>query len=262
MNLDEFSTVVDDRRYIKPQVALDESNAFIENLRNTQGQRTAEIAQDTYNLGTAVPSNLGGLGGSGSYFTSRYQTPQTNEIVANLKATAQAQALNDAMNNALAQAKQRYNNAYKAAQRRSGATGLTGPGGTPQDTDGDGDVDLVSPGDSVLDPNGVDSVTRRRGGAQHNNAIDSLNSYAGMTGGGQLPNNNTGTYYFVSPSGKKEWVVVKNGMNGPVIDTPMVSIGGSDNIKKFVDSRLRQGYKVTDGGGADVSWRYNIVWGL
>lgn len=127
MNLDEFSTVVDDRRYIKPQVALDESNAFIENLRNTQGQRTAEIAQDTYNLGTAVPSNFGGLGGSGSYFTSRYQTPQTNEIVANLKATAQAQALNDAMNNALAQAKQRYNNAYKAAQRRSGSTGLTGP---------------------------------------------------------------------------------------------------------------------------------------
>lgn len=119
MNLDEFSTVVDDRRYINPQVALDESNAFIENLRNTQGQRTQEIAQDTYSLGTAVPSNLGGLGGSGSYFTSRYQTPQTNEVVANLRATAQAQALNDAMNNALAQAKQRYNNAYKAAQRRA-----------------------------------------------------------------------------------------------------------------------------------------------
>lgn len=119
MNLDDFSTVVDDRRYIKPQVALDESNTFIENLRNSQGQRTEEIAQDTYNLGTAVPSNLGGLSGAGSYFTSRYQTPQTNEIVANLKATAQAQALNDAMNNALAQAKQRYNNAYKSAQRRA-----------------------------------------------------------------------------------------------------------------------------------------------
>lgn len=132
MNLDEFSTVVDDRRYIKPQVALDESNAFIEALRNTQGQRTAEIAQDTYNLGTAVPSNLGGLGGSGSYFTSRYQTPQTNEVVANLRATAQAQALNDAMNNALAQAKQRYNNAYKAARRRGGSGGGGGGGlGSP-----------------------------------------------------------------------------------------------------------------------------------
>ena len=143
MNLDDFSTVVDDQRYIKPQVALDESNTFIENLRNSQGQRTEEIAQDTYNLGTAVPSNLGGLSGAGSYFTSRYQTPQTNEIVANLKATAQAQALNDAMNNALAQAKQRYNNAYKAAQKRGGSptnpanpTNPTNPR-LPIDTNGD-----------------------------------------------------------------------------------------------------------------------------
>lgn len=154
MNLDEFSTVVDDRRYIKPQVALDESNAFIENLRNTQGQRTAEIAQDTYNLGTAVPSNLGGLGGSGSYFTSRYQTPQTNEVVANLKATAQAQALNDAMNNALAQAKQRYNNAYKAAQKRNGnptnpanPTNPTSPK-LPIDTNGGGDRTTIPGGGS------------------------------------------------------------------------------------------------------------------
>ena len=121
MNLDDFSTVVDDRRYIKPQVALDESNTFIENLRNAQGQRTEEIAQDTYNLGTAVPSNLGGLSGAGSYLTSRYQTPQTNEIVANLKATAQSQALSDALNNAVNQAKERYNRAYKAYQRRNGA---------------------------------------------------------------------------------------------------------------------------------------------
>lgn len=152
MNLDEFSTVVDDRRYIKPQVALDESNAFIENLRNTQGQRTQEIAQDTYNLGTAVPSNLGGLGGSGSYFTSRYQTPQTNEVVANLRATAQAQALNDAMNNALAQAKQRYNNAYKAARRRSSGTGYTlptSPTSPTNPTAGNVDTDDTTRGGSI-----------------------------------------------------------------------------------------------------------------
>lgn len=149
MNLDEFSTVVDDRRYIKPQVALDESNAFIENLRNTQGQRTAEIAQDTYNLGTAVPSNLGGLGGSGSYFTSRYQTPQTNEVVANLRATAQAQALNDAMNNALAQAKQRYNNAYKAAQRRNRSTSPANPTNPTNPTVGNVDTDDTTRGGSI-----------------------------------------------------------------------------------------------------------------
>lgn len=156
MNLDEFSTVVDDRRYIKPQVALDESNAFIENLRNTQGQRTAEIAQDTYNLGTAVPSNLGGLGGPGSYFTSRYQTPQASALAADLRATAQAQALSDAMNNELAQAKQRYTNAYKAYQKRrasSGGTGVTGgTGGTTPANNGntslwDGEIDEVDTGE-------------------------------------------------------------------------------------------------------------------
>lgn len=123
MNLDDFSTVVDEQRYINPQVALDESNAFIQTLRDSQAQRNAEIAQDTYNLGTAVPSNIGGLGGSGSYFNARYQTPQTNSMIADLKATAQAQALSDAMNKAVAQAKQRYNKAYKAyAKRNSGVS--------------------------------------------------------------------------------------------------------------------------------------------
>lgn len=130
MNLDDFSTVVDDRRYINPQVSLDEQNAFINNLRSTQQARNEEIATDTYNLGTAVPSNLGGLGGSGSYFNARYQTPQTNAVVADLRAAAQAQALNDVMNNELAQAQQRYNNAYKAYQKRANSNPTTtGPDG-------------------------------------------------------------------------------------------------------------------------------------
>lgn len=127
MNLDDFSTVVDDRRYINPQVALDESNAFIQKLRDTQSSRNEQIQRDTYNLGTAVPSNLGGLGGSQSYFNARYQTPQTNSLVADLKATAQAQALSDIMSNEVAKAKQRYSNAYKAYAKRSGNNpGTTG----------------------------------------------------------------------------------------------------------------------------------------
>lgn len=140
MDLDQFSTVVDDRRYINPQVALDESNAFIQTLRDSQTQRNAEIAQDTYNLGTAVPSNLGGLGGSGSYFNARYQTPQTNTMIADLRATAQAQALNDAMNNALAQAKERYNRAYKNYTKRhsGGGSGL----GYPTTTNGGVEPDV------------------------------------------------------------------------------------------------------------------------
>lgn len=154
MNLDDFSTTVDEQRYINPQVALDESNAFIQNLRDTQRARTADIAQDTYNLGASVPSNLGGLGGAGTYFTSRYQTPQTSEVIANLRATAQAQALNDAMNNLVAQAQQRYNKAYKNYQKRNGGGGgtlsTTTPGGSRlniRTNDGD-DLDKISGGGS------------------------------------------------------------------------------------------------------------------
>lgn len=159
MNLDDFSTVVDEQRYINPQVALDESNAFIQNLRDTQQARNAEIARDTYNLGTAVPSNIGGLGGSGSYFNARYQTPQTNSLVADLKATAQAQALSEAMNNAVAQAKQRYNKAYKNYSKRhggGGGGGTTAPTTPSTPTTGDVDTDPVDNGGNFWSGNAND----------------------------------------------------------------------------------------------------------
>ena len=151
MNLDDFSTVVDEQRYINPQVALDESNAFIQNLRDVQKANNEEIARDTYNLGTAVPSNIGGLGGSGSYFNARYQTPKTNSLVADLRASAQAQALSDAMNNEIAKAKQRYNNAYKNYVKRHRSSGGSGGGGTTPTTNPTeilGDVDF-SPTDTA-----------------------------------------------------------------------------------------------------------------
>lgn len=123
MNLDDFSYIDNDRRYVNPQVSLNEQNAFIDNLRNTQGQNTAQIRQDTYNLGTAVPSNLGGLAGGSNYFKSRYQTPQTNSMVADLRAAAQSQALSTLLSNEIGKAQKRYNDAYRAAQKRANNAG-------------------------------------------------------------------------------------------------------------------------------------------
>lgn len=123
MNLDDFSYIDNDRRYINPQVSLNEQNAFIDNLRNMQGQNTAQIRQDTYNLGTAVPSNLGGLTGGSNYFKSRYQTPQTNSMVADLRAAAQSQALSTLLSNEIGKAQKRYNDAYRAAKKRANNAG-------------------------------------------------------------------------------------------------------------------------------------------
>lgn len=103
----------EDRRYLSPTLSSGEQEAFIDNLRNIQSQNNAQIAQQTHDLGTNVPSNLGGLGGGEAYFNSRYQTPQVNEQVTALKSAAQAQALNDVMKDYQAQLQNRYKQKYR-----------------------------------------------------------------------------------------------------------------------------------------------------
>lgn len=117
LSTDEYKEV-DGRQYLNPQVTLDESNTFIDNLRSTQDQQNQEIFTDTQMLGTNVPSVEGGLTGGNSYFTSRYQTPMTNAAVANLRATAQAQALNQALQNEQEIWKKKYQDAYRNYQKR------------------------------------------------------------------------------------------------------------------------------------------------
>lgn len=117
MNNDEFYEF-EDRAYVNPTLSSGEQESFINSLRDIQGQNNAQIAEQTYNLGTAIPSNLGGLGGGEAYFTSRYQTPQVGEMVSNLKAAAQAQALNDVLSNYQNQLQNRYKQAYRKYQSR------------------------------------------------------------------------------------------------------------------------------------------------
>ena len=138
MNNDEFYEY-EDRAYINPTLSSGEQEKFITNLRDLQGQNNAQIAQQTYNLGTAVPSNLGGLGGGEAYFTSRYQVPQVNEMVDTLKAAAQAQALNDIMSNYQSQLKNKYSQAqrsYNKRQRAAAAAAAAAAGNNGTNPDG------------------------------------------------------------------------------------------------------------------------------
>ena len=135
MNNDEFYEF-EDRAYVNPTLSSGEQEAFINSLRDVQGQNNAQIAEQTYNLGTAIPSNLGGLGGGEAYFTSRYQTPQVGDMVSNLKAAAQAQALSDVMSNYQTQLKQRYNQAYRSAKKRAAANSGGGTNQNPGYTTG------------------------------------------------------------------------------------------------------------------------------
>lgn len=248
MNLDDFSTVVDEQRYINPQIALDESNAFIQTLQDSQAKRNTEIAQDTYNLGTAVPSNIGGLGGSGSYFNARYQTPQTNTMIADLRATAQAQALGDAMNNAVAQAKQRYNKAYKNyTKRHSGGGSYGGGGGNPDSPNPtvEPEVDIVAPGDEyTLRYKGTEGI---------------INS--GATGVSKVRE-----YYFLGPNAERVPVNVIGSGSSIALDTPSFSYEGKDAANRYIQGMLGRGYRLMarkeDGKVSDLSNAYHINLGI
>lgn len=133
MNPEEYYDF-EDRRYVSPTVSRDGQLGFINTLRDAMGKETQRIATQTENLGTNIPSDLGGLGGSNSYFTQRYQTMPVENTVANLRATAQAKALNDLMSNYEAQAKNRYQQAYRKASNLGGGGG----GGGDED---DGRID-------------------------------------------------------------------------------------------------------------------------
>lgn len=148
---------IEGRQYLNPQTGLDESNAFIENLRATQAQQNQQIASDTYNLGTDIQSVQGGLGtntpANMGYFTSRYQTPQTNSAVASLRAAAQASALNEVLSNEQAIWKKRYNDAYRNYQKRQNAKANSPVPTTPENPYAN--VEGEDPGYETTTPSGT-----------------------------------------------------------------------------------------------------------
>lgn len=134
MNENEETFSFEDRTYLSPTTSRDEQLSFIDTLRNTQAQNTAQINADTYALGSQLPSNLGGLSGAEETFAARYQRPQTEATVADLRTAAQQSALNQALANLRSAWKKRYNDAVLNYQRRAA---------TPSNNNGNNDDDLL-----------------------------------------------------------------------------------------------------------------------
>lgn len=131
MNTDEVYEF-ENRLYVNPTQSRDEQLQFIDNLRATQERANQQIAEDTYALGTQVPTNLGGLtsgaGNADSYWASRYQTPQVASQIANLQATAQADALSKILAQDQSQYQNRANQAYRSYSKRARSRASSGSG--------------------------------------------------------------------------------------------------------------------------------------
>ena len=108
----------ENRQYINPDISRDEQTDFINTLRDIQAQNNAQIATETHNLGTDIAHPRGGLSGSEEYWKGRYQTPQTEAAIANMKAVAQQSALNTALSNYNNMLQNRYQQAYRDYNKR------------------------------------------------------------------------------------------------------------------------------------------------
>ena len=143
----------EERAYESPTESRDEQMAFIDNLRAVQQASNAQIKTQTENLGTQIPSVKGGLTGPEGYFQQRYQVTPTNALVADLKAAAQADALNKVLGNYGEQMQKRYNDAYRQYQKnrakRAAAANRASYGGTGGGTGGgasggNGDIETIA----------------------------------------------------------------------------------------------------------------------
>lgn len=222
----------EDRTYIEPKVSRDEQLGFIDRLREIERKDLQKIATDTHNLGTDVASNLGGLSGIGKpnslgisgadtgsagIWRNRYERPQTNALVADLKATAQATALNTALNNVLKQ----YKNRYNQAARKAGAGGGGVGGG------GDEDPYNLNVGDMLEEAIGTGLV-----------------------------NGTKGSYFVRDSEGNIKSVVdIITDANDYIIgaNTPMFSYGQSGETgvtgAQYIQGLLDQGYSLWNSDG-------------
>lgn len=105
------------RSYVNPEISMAEQDQFIEKFRDIQAQNQAQIDRDTYNLGTPVSSNLGGLTGAEGLWNAQYQRPQVDSAIANLRQINLQQAVNTAMQNQQSAIQNRINQAKRAYYR-------------------------------------------------------------------------------------------------------------------------------------------------
>lgn len=152
---------------VSPTAGRDATMSFIDTYRQLQGENTAQIGTTAHALGSDLTAQYGGLHGPSEYIKSRYQTPQTESRIANLRTTAQLAALNQLMQNEQNKWANRYNQAYRNYQKRanspsSGGGSGSGSGdvvGQAYDEYGTSDTLGVSSAEDRLLPEGANRIT-------------------------------------------------------------------------------------------------------
>lgn len=259
MNDSEYYSF-EDRLYENPTTSRDEQMSFVDNLRAAQQAANAQIKTQTENLGTQIPSVKGGLTGPEGYFQSRYQTAPTNAIVGDLRAAAQADALNKVLSNYSEQMQKKYNDAYRQYQknraRRAASGGSSGSGSGGY---GGGYGGGTSGGTDTAITGGVDLVPSQESEVNEWLGVDVEAEHAKYPNAGTISTIAPGDY--IIEDGKRVPIYRKTDESGRIIETndPSLKRSSYDGYYYPVGSveanyaQLPEWAKAAIGGGELVN---------
>lgn len=266
METDDTILDIESRSYVNPQTGLDERMQFIDTLRDVQAQNTAQINQNTYNLGSQVPSNVGGLTGSEELWQAQYQTPQTDAQIANLRAVAQQQALNQETQNLQAIYQNRYKQALRdfyARRKKENDVAKTQTPQNPSSTKLQIDTETPTPAGDLSIQVAPMTVAENQLNA---NALDQKVQQSATSGsfnaaGSQgLTYTDNGVTYYVNLHRDKLGTVTGGDLytaSGGKL-TPITSHTQS-GISNLLNSIGTKGVKIYDQGGADVTNQWSLI---
>lgn len=253
---------VNDRVYVDPNVSLNEQTAFIDQLRQAQQDSNEQITSATKALGSDLPTSMGGLTGAGGTWRARYQTPQVESTIADLRAAAQAQALNEQLSNELAQKQQLYKQAYRAAsKKKEQEEKATESGGLKVDTN-EGQskgTSLQTAYDPIGNPLPADVSAYDLSGQGEDGLNEALNRINGIKGGGQLPN--TGGYGIKFNYKGRQYPAVVYSSGGQIIgvETPFASYNGAAGEKFLTDSVANGGKIIDANNDKDITSIWKLI---
>lgn len=251
---DTESYTFEDRVYLNPETSRDERLSFIDTLRQTQQGNTAQVNADTYALGSQVPSNLGGLGGSEGTFTARYQKPQTDATIAQLREAAQAQALNTAMSNLTNAWKKRYQDAINNYRRRSLTPSTTTPKNPSNNDDDELPINTNPSGESL----GVRLGTAGIAASPQYNAAQQAALEAQKQGGAA---SNSRAFQFKLGDTTQYGVAYIDSLGRITsVDTPMQNFRSSSAAQQYLTDLANQG-ALFDARGVPIS-SINLLLGV
>lgn len=271
---DEETFEFENRKYINPDISRDEQTDFINTLRDIQAQNNAQIATETHNLGTDIDHPRGGLNGSEEYWKGRYQTPQTEAAIANMKAVAQQSALNTALSNYNNMLQNRYSQAYRDYNKRlyehnrkrekladsyytnsgnngNGSTQITGgiEYSDPLTTNDSGETEVT------VNEAGVTVPSSTQSGFAPGTPLGNLAKNNAQISGGGIPYGQGGSgYYIEDANGNRTGVRVYYNQDGALIgmETPTTSFTAS-GAKNYLNKIFSNGGKLYTSADRELS---------